>query len=152
MFKVTKEFKFCAAHRLYNYEGDCHNLHGHNYKALVTIGRQTLFADSSMVIDFRELKNNIGLRITNFFDHAILLNEKDEELVAALKKFKKTRETNLPMKMFLFNGDPTAENIAKTIHDEIGHLQFLNISYYIYKVVIYETETSYAEYSEYENV
>lgn len=143
MYKVTKEFKFCAAHRLMNYKGNCLNLHGHNYRVLITISRRSLITDSNMVVDFKVIKENIGSWIDTYFDHAMLLNKEDEKLIAKIN--------DIPTKAFLFNGDPTAEAIAKTIHSEILHLDFLNSSHHIFKVVVYETETSYAEYSEFEN-
>ena len=35
--RITKKFRFEAAHALYGYDGKCKNIHGHNYKLFVTI-------------------------------------------------------------------------------------------------------------------
>lgn len=38
MYTATKEFRFEAGHTLDGHKGKCKNLHGHNYKVLVTLG------------------------------------------------------------------------------------------------------------------
>ena len=35
--RITKKFRFEAAHALYGYDGKCKNIHGHNYNLFVTI-------------------------------------------------------------------------------------------------------------------
>ena len=35
--RITKKFRFEAAHALYGYDGKCKNIHGHNYKLFVTV-------------------------------------------------------------------------------------------------------------------
>ena len=37
MYKLTIRTSFAAAHNLINYQGDCENLHGHNWKVDVTV-------------------------------------------------------------------------------------------------------------------
>ena len=37
MFEVTIEETFAAGHALRNYRGKCENVHGHNYRAQVTL-------------------------------------------------------------------------------------------------------------------
>ena len=51
MFKLTREFHFSAGHTLSNYDGKCANLHGHNYRCLVTLEGVPNF-ETDMLIDF----------------------------------------------------------------------------------------------------
>lgn len=37
MYKLRIETSFAAAHCLIHYQGDCENLHGHNWKVEVTV-------------------------------------------------------------------------------------------------------------------
>jgi len=38
MYELHVEDHFAAAHRLRDYEGECENLHGHNWRVLVRVG------------------------------------------------------------------------------------------------------------------
>ena len=42
--RVTKEFGFEAAHALYNYDGECSNIHGHSYRLFVTVKGEPISA------------------------------------------------------------------------------------------------------------
>ena len=35
--RITKKFRFEAAHALFGYDGKCKNIHGHNYNLFVTV-------------------------------------------------------------------------------------------------------------------
>ena len=37
MFEIEIRRTFAAAHQLKGYDGDCRNLHGHNYSVVVTV-------------------------------------------------------------------------------------------------------------------
>ena len=58
--RITKKFRFEAAHALYGYDGKCKNIHGHNYKLFVTIIGKPISNQSDvkfgMVMDFDDLK------------------------------------------------------------------------------------------------
>ena len=58
--RVTKEFGFEAAHALYNYDGECSNIHGHSYRLFVTVKGEPSLAPghpkNGMVVDFAVLK------------------------------------------------------------------------------------------------
>jgi 6-pyruvoyltetrahydropterin/6-carboxytetrahydropterin synthase len=131
-FKVTKEFSFSAAHRLFDYEGPCQNIHGHNYRVQVTIKTQIL-NDLDMAVDFQDIKQKIGTWIQENLDHAILVNQHDVEVVAFLNM--------QAFKRFYFDGNPTAEMIAQLIFEKATMLFLPPL-----KVVVYETETCRAEY------
>lgn len=69
-FNINKEFEFAAAHFLTNYHGKCEQLHGHNYKLIVTV-TGPLQADG-MVLDFVELKQVVRQEIIDVLDHTNL--------------------------------------------------------------------------------
>jgi len=144
MYRVTKEFSFSAAHRLLNHKGSCKNLHGHNYKVFVTLSKNAVDCVSGMVIDFKEMKEHVGYIIDKYYDHALILNTEDP--IIAL-----VNAGTIKTKIFIIKGEPTAEIMAHSIYTEITII--LNaldniLPIMVDKVVIYETETSHAEYTE----
>jgi len=68
---VCKIFSFDAAHFLPNYEGKCHNLHGHTWKLEVEVSG-FVTPDTGMVIDFVYLKNLVNGEVINKLDHTLL--------------------------------------------------------------------------------
>ena len=90
MYQVTKRIGVAGAHRLcLPYKSGCSNLHGHNWIIHVTCKARTLNSEG-MVIDFSHIK-----RIVMRLDHV--------NVNGVLSDY-----TN-----------PTAENIAKWIYDQI---------------------------------
>lgn len=71
MITVTKIFSFAAAHYLPNHLGLCKNLHGHNYKLEITVGKEKLNSNS-MIIDFGKLKEIVNKEIIEKYDHSYL--------------------------------------------------------------------------------
>ena len=55
MYHLTILTDFAAAHNLINYQGDCENLHGHNWKIEVRVAAREL-NDAGLGIDFKILK------------------------------------------------------------------------------------------------
>ena len=55
MFEIEIDRSFAAAHQLKGYEGDCRNLHGHNYGVTVTVVADKL-NDIGIALDFKLLK------------------------------------------------------------------------------------------------
>ena len=55
MYKLTIRTSFAAAHNLINYQGDCENLHGHNWKVDLTVLAREL-DKAGLGIDFKVLK------------------------------------------------------------------------------------------------
>ncbi len=108
MYSITKNFKFEAAHRLFNMPEShpCHSLHGHSYVVKVTISTKKLdnMENPNMIIDFRKLKVFQNWLDENF-DHATILHNNDP-LYSTLKNFDCKIRT-IP------NGDTTAENMAR---------------------------------------
>ena len=120
MYEVTIEMHFSSAHRLRQYDGECERLHGHNWDVKVSVASEEL-NDLGMVIDFKELKGETN-KLMDKFDHQYL-NE--------IPPF-----TEL---------NPTTENIAKYIFDELSR-SINTDSTKVSKVTIWESRTSYASY------
>jgi 6-pyruvoyltetrahydropterin/6-carboxytetrahydropterin synthase len=116
MWEIKVEKYFAAAHHLLNYEGDCENQHGHNWKVEVYVRGEKL-DKSNILIDFKVLKK--------FLDEVLdLLDHKD------LNKLE-----------FFKNQSPSSELISKFIYEKMQEKTPL-----IYKVSVWETPTSCATY------
>ncbi len=72
MYHLKIQSHFAAAHNLLNYQGDCENLHGHNWKVEVTVGARELDA-AGLGIDFKTLKLHTN-EILDRLDHKYLNN------------------------------------------------------------------------------
>lgn len=70
MYKLTIRTSFAAAHNLINYQGDCENLHGHNWKVDVAVIAAEL-DKAGLGIDFKILKQEAGVVIKEL-DHKYL--------------------------------------------------------------------------------
>jgi 6-pyruvoyltetrahydropterin/6-carboxytetrahydropterin synthase len=92
MYEVTVEVDFDAAHYLRGYKGKCERLHGHRYKVAVTVLSEKL-DKNGLACDFTALKARLNETL-DAWDHRCL-NE--------LEPFDKI--------------NPSAENIALTVHD-----------------------------------
>ena len=94
MFEVTIEETFAAGHALRNYRGKCENVHGHNYRCQVTLEGEQL--DSiGLLVDFVEMKRVV---------HSVL-DRMDHQWLNEFPPFDVL--------------NPSAENMAKYIHDEV---------------------------------
>ena len=132
MFRVTREIDFCYGHRLLGYEGKCEHLHGHNGRALITVGASRL-DDQGMVLDFSEIKRTISLWIDEHLDHRMLLH-RDDPVVPLL--------SGAGEPMLLLNVNPTAENIARLIFQVAS-----DQGYPVVEVRLWETSRCFATYS-----
>jgi 6-pyruvoyltetrahydropterin/6-carboxytetrahydropterin synthase len=107
MFRVTRQIDFCYGHRLLDYDGKCRFLHGHNGRAVIVIEAAELDR-RGMVMDFSDIKRVVSGWIDENLDHRMILNRNDPA-IGALQK--------LGEPLYLIDANPTAENIAKLIHD-----------------------------------
>jgi len=94
MYQVSVEQHFDAAHFLRGYQGKCESLHGHRFRVVTRITAPQV-DDIGMAYDFTVLKQHLG-DILSRFDHTCL-NE--------VPPFDKI--------------NPSSENIAATIYDEL---------------------------------
>ncbi len=132
MYSVTKTISFCYGHRLLNYDGKCKHLHGHNGRIEIKLSTKKL-DKRGMVVDFGDVKTIVKGFVDRELDHKMILCDKDS-IIPMLK------ERGEPY--FLMKENPTAENIAKLIY-EFARAKKLPVQ----SVLLWETDTSFAEYS-----
>lgn len=101
---VTSRHKISAAHRLYDYDGKCEHLHGHNYQIEVEICSDKTDA-LGMVIDFSKIKSYLFAELDKLWDHRTLLYEQDPLCKSLQELLQDDSVRAVP-----FN--PTAENMA----------------------------------------
>ena len=140
MIRITKEFKFEMAHALHGYDGLCKNIHGHSYKLWVTIRGEVRqekgHQKDGMVMDFDVLKSIVKPAIINKYDHSLVLNAKSPHADIDLSAFEK---------VFYLPYQPTSENIVMDIANFIQSKLPNGIE--LYKVILSETATSFAEWN-----
>lgn len=129
--KVTSVIHFCYGHRLLDYNGACRNLHGHNGVLEVDVESDSL-DKLGMVVDFGEVRDCVKGWIDANLDHRMLLC-RDDPMTPVL------REMGEPV--YVMEENPTAENIARHIHD-----QAVNLGLKVSEVRLWETHSSYATY------
>jgi 6-pyruvoyltetrahydropterin/6-carboxytetrahydropterin synthase len=120
MFEVSVEQTFAAGHALRNYHGKCENVHGHNYRVLVTIQGAQLDA-TGLLVDFVEVKKLMG-RVIDRLDHQFINDLTPFDII-----------------------NPSAENMAKYFYDEIC-LGLGESPVRVAEIRIWETETASATY------
>ena len=121
MFEITIEETFAAGHALRNYRGKCENVHGHNYRCQVSVQGNQL--DSiGLLVDFVELKRVVH-GVLDRLDHQWLNDFPPFDVL-----------------------NPSAENMAKYIYDEVnsglGEKDGVKIGW----VRLWETDTASATY------
>jgi 6-pyruvoyltetrahydropterin/6-carboxytetrahydropterin synthase len=124
MFEVTVEHSFAAGHSLREYKGKCENVHGHNYRIQVTVEGEKLNR-IGLLVDFVDLKRAVRATCERL----------DHQFINDLEPF-----TIL---------NPSAENLAKYLYDEVTALLDLSKSdppVRISQVKVWETDTSIALY------
>ena len=121
MFEVTIEETFAAGHALRNYKGKCENVHGHNYRCQVTVEGEQL--DSiGLLVDFVELKKTVH-GVIDRLDHTWLNEFPPFDVL-----------------------NPSAENIAKYIYDEVSKGLPVHDGVKLAAVKLWETDTASAIY------
>jgi 6-pyruvoyltetrahydropterin/6-carboxytetrahydropterin synthase len=140
MIRITKEFKFEMAHALHGYDGLCKNIHGHSYKLLVTvkgeIKNDSGNAKDGMVLDFDILKSIVKPEIIKKYDHSLVLNGNSSHAEIDLSAFEK---------VFFLPYQPTSENLVADFALKIKSKLPEGIE--LYKVILSETATSFAEWN-----
>ena len=140
--RITKKFRFEAAHALYGYDGKCKNIHGHNYKLFVTVvGSPT--SDSSnvkfgMVMDFDDLKKIVKAEIIKDFDHSVIFNKNSPHKKLADDLIKNGH------KVVLADYQPTIEEMIIDFANKISSKLPSEIR--LHSLKLEETETSYSEW------
>lgn len=121
MYHLKIQTHFAAAHNLLNYDGDCENLHGHNWKIEVTVKTATL-DDAGLGIDFKILKKRTN-KIMDFLDHKYLND---------LEPFKEI--------------SPSSEHISKFIFDSLVS-ELSEYDVIVDSVTVWESDNACASYT-----
>jgi 6-pyruvoyltetrahydropterin/6-carboxytetrahydropterin synthase len=121
MFEISVEKTIACAHRLFDYDGPCETLHGHNYRVQVTY-TGTELDRYGMLVDFSDVKK-VFHAVLDTLDHTYL-NE--------LPPFRDV--------------SPSAENIAAYIFHEMKRTPFERGQ--LLSVSVWETPTQVATYRE----
>jgi len=134
---IMRRIKFCAGHRLFQHGGKCENFHGHNYVAEFFVSSNNQDA-VGRVLDFSDLKNLCKGWIDEHWDHSFLVYDKDENAIHALQQVK-------PCRLFLMPYNPTAENMARYLLEEVCPSLLSHTGATTTRVRIWETDESFAE-------
>jgi 6-pyruvoyltetrahydropterin/6-carboxytetrahydropterin synthase len=122
MYQLKITSNFASAHNLMNYQGDCENLHGHNWKIDVSVTAREL-DKAGLGIDFKKLKAETNT----------LLKTLDHKYLNELEPFK--------------NVSPSSENIARYIFHELSRtLNNENIK--VESITVWESDIACAKYYE----
>lgn len=149
---ITKHLEFDAGHRVLGHGGKCRHIHGHRYKAEITVEAWKL-NELGMVIDFGDVKRVVGKWIDENWDHNFICHPEDPlvHLPNLPANAAANREKTLKQEVFedrepfiMPNGNPTAENMAAVLFDKADELLRDN-RIKVLGVRLYETPTCYAE-------
>lgn len=128
---ITKQFKFCAAHKYWNkdwsdkknqeiFEDDV-KIHGHNYVLDITI-KGPINPDSGFIINISDIKKIVNEHVIKYLDHSQI----DKDL------------------SWFRDKQPSTENLVLFIWNQISnHIQG---DAKLFKIKLRETPTIYTEY------
>ena len=122
MYRLKIITSFAAAHCLIHYQGDCENLHGHNWKVEVTVTAKEL-DKAGLGIDFKILKKETNL----------LLQTLDHKYLNELAPF--------------LDISPSSENLARYIFGELSS-KLNNENIRVETVTVWESDFASASYYE----
>ncbi len=147
MIQITKIFHFEMAHAINNYSGACKNIHGHSYELHVTIN-STIDEDEyipapGFVIDFKELKQLINSSIIQKLDHSLILSR-------AFISDNNISELKFQENLVVWDIEPSVENLLVFIRKTLSIK--LPATLKLFKLKLYETRDSYAEWFETNNI
>jgi len=93
-YSLTVKGHFDAAHHLYNYPGECRELHGHTWEVEVTVESEKL-NDIEIVYDFKDLKDDLASTL-KAYDHKLINDISPFDTIS-----------------------PTAENLARVVFEQL---------------------------------
>jgi 6-pyruvoyltetrahydropterin/6-carboxytetrahydropterin synthase len=131
MIICVRKIEFDSAHRLINHESKCRMLHGHRYVVEASFCAKKL-DDVGRVIDFGVIREVLGSWIDEHFDHNTILSIADKKLGEEISK-------STQQKIYYLPNNPTAENIAKHLLEEICPKIFSDFDAECVAIKLYET-------------
>lgn len=138
MTTAERYHDFCAGHRVAGHENKCAHLHGHNYRVHFKVAAPEL--DSvGRILDFSVIKERLCEWLEDNWDHKFLLWEYDP-LHSDLIKL-------VPNDIITVPFNPTAENMAKYLVEEVAVDQLAGTGCVLIECKIEETRKCSATYS-----
>jgi len=116
---ITVIHTISMGHRLPTYDGICASLHGHNVRVEVHVNTKAF-------LDFKEVSRRLH-EVVEPLDHAMVLHETDP-VIPALR-------TLAVQRLVLLSREPTTENLAAYIYQQMRDLY-----YDVLSVTVYETD------------
>ncbi|MFC1617242.1 6-carboxytetrahydropterin synthase QueD [Candidatus Margulisiibacteriota bacterium] len=121
MYELMVEDNFNSAHFLKGYDGNCKNLHGHNFRVQIFVKGLEL-NQIGLLADYRLLKKELK----------VILSELDHKLLNDILKF-----------------NPTSELLAKYLYNKLkAVLKHISKKVRLSKVIIWESDKTSASYFE----
>lgn len=100
---------FAAAHRVWNDDGKCRNIHGHNYSVKVDVWIDGELNAQGFVAPFACIKD-----VIDDYDHTLILDELDPLLQRA-----SARDFLGDLEVRVVDGPPSTERLAQRLADRI---------------------------------
>lgn len=163
MLQCTRKIEFDYGHKVLGHGGKCKHLHGHRGVLELTVEMPQL-NDLDMVIDFADIKKVAQDWVDTFWDHNLLLNDRDP-LIGQIDKIHNHCDDSGDWEPYnamlddLFGGrepfrfygqNPTAEVMAEvfaaTMQEELS--QRISPHLKVVKVRFYETPNCWAEWTQ----
>ena len=150
----TRRLQFCSGHRVMGHENKCAHMHGHNYVVMLTAAPTANLDSIGRVVDFSVLKQEIGEWIDTHWDHRFIIHRDDGAAAQALRCFSMARhdqedQDRVDMsphgesryqKVYALDCNPTAENMAKHLLEEIVPCRLDKYGVELVRVTLWETE------------
>lgn len=140
---ITKIIERDMGHRLLDHRSKCANVHGHRYKAEISlewdITYQPWESSNGMIVDFSDIKNIAKDFIDNTLDHSYMFQDWDMVWKLIAEEWLKCIQVEFP---------PTAENIAIYLYEKLQTLyeQKFGERVRLYAIKLWETPNGYVTY------
>lgn len=131
---ITKEFKFSMGHALWDYDGKCANLHGHNYRCQITVSAAGDLTPEGFVMDFGDIKTHIANYVDEHWDHKTLVNKDDVRF----------EDLSIDTGVIPVPWNPTAENLSIALFTAAQGILEEKFSVKVESIELWETDTGAA--------
>lgn len=135
--RASRYHDISVGHRVHKHESKCRHLHGHNYRIHFHCEADQL-DEVGRVIDFSVIKEKLCMWTEKHWDHRMLI-WMDDPLAQKL--------LDIDSMVVLVPFNPTAENIAMYLVNEVGPRQLQGTGVRLAEVTIEETAKCHATFS-----
>lgn len=139
--RATKIFTWEMAHKLsQSFTQKCQHIHGHSYKAEITLEADEL-DENGVVVDFTRIKQVLA-PIIDSFDHSFMFYGGDTQILEILPSLTKNKRRLIDCTF-----EPTAENVAAFLFDYLANSEKISSknAAYVASVKVWETASCFAE-------